>query len=215
MKKTLLYGLVLFLFNITASEANAQLGPGLYTEEGFGVTPGVATTGDVTEISALAGYAFSPFELGLQGDRTSIDGVDLTVTGVGPYVAAYPVRQEDDYPLSAMISSSYSHYFFSGALAEGVDISGNMFTVGLTTFRTHEMSDNLKTVFLTGLTYSRESVEGGGSSDSDDGVSYSIGLSLLFGSSESEYFAVTPSISMPFDEGDTAYGISVSLISPE
>lgn len=221
MKNLTLLGLLAALLLVTPHTASAQYGA--YTENGFGIGAGISTSDNQTALGATTGYVFaSAFEIGVNLARSNADGLDLSVTGIGPYVAVYPVRQSADFPLSVALTGTYTFRNYSGDAydqlqQEGIDISGNGGSVQAGLFHAFNATDTFQLIPYLGAGYRRDRFEisaGGRSEDNTEESTFvTVSASLLFQTSPATYFALTPQAS--FGEGDSSFGASVSLTLPQ
>jgi hypothetical protein len=216
-----LFAVTLALLLTSVPNANAQFGP--YIEKGFGFGAGFSSSENTTQLGASAGYVFVPaFEIGVGVSRSSSDETDVTTTSVGPFVAVYPVRQSNDFPLSVYLGGSYSFVSFAGDAIDqledqGVDLSGNVIGVQVGVYRSFDASDTFKIIPYAGVGYSRQNTEASGfgesESNSEETTYFTVSGSLLFETSETTHFALTPSAS--FGDEDSSFGISASLALPQ
>lgn len=156
MKKIVFSALLLCLLGLPL-EAVAQVGP--YTKTGFGLGGGFSAGGNGSTIGGHAGYAFgSPFEFGGELLRRAFDDFDLTATRFGPYLAFYPIREDDGYPFSILMRGSYKYVRYSGGRAdawkrEGGSDTANRYRFEIGGFAALDVSDSLQLLPYLGVSY--------------------------------------------------------------
>ncbi len=113
-----------------AQEASGQ-GLGAMSTKGWGGAVSIQRVDNTTRFELDLGGLYNPlFEAGLKLMREEADNSDLAVTGVGPYISVYPLRQSTDAPLTLGIHSFVRFLFFKGGAfdaldAAGFDVTGN------------------------------------------------------------------------------------------
>ena len=156
MKKlicSLLFGILL----VAPLDAAAQFGA--YTRTGFGLGGSGVLASNFSGVGTRVGYLVQPtFEVGGELFRQSADDVALTTVRAGPYLAFYPVRQEEGYPLSIMMRGSYNYVRFSGDRADevvrnGGSDTGNRYRFEIGGFSTLGVSDSFSLLPYLGISY--------------------------------------------------------------
>lgn len=205
-----------------ATKADAQ-GFGTYMDKGPGGVIGVTSFDGGTSVGATGSYVFSPLiEAKVSAYRSSYDDSEVTATGVGPALTVYPVRQSPDIPVSVALSGSYAFVSYSGDYIDnleerGTDVSANSYSVDGSIFRVFEATPKLRIVPSVNVGYQNFQTEFSTSTDSEvnteDGVGFGAAAIVLFQTSETMYFTVTPNVSVY--EGDTSYGIAAAIALPQ
>jgi hypothetical protein len=96
-------------------------------------------------------------------------------------------------------------------------MTGDYFTIGASLFTDIEASDAMKIQpragvnYITGETKIEDST--GSQTESDNSTVFNLGLSLIFDTSPSNSFVVTPSLG--FQEDVTTFGLSLSFVLPQ
>lgn len=222
MKKATLFLFLLGLFGIPLSQnAQAQFGP--FVEKGFGVAGGFSKANNSTTFGGTAGYVvLDPLELGLDVRQANSDQNDFSRSGVGPYLAVYPLAQAGQIPLSVSLSGSYSFDSFSGGGTDqfesrGGDLSGNTMNFGGSIFRVIEVGKLVEVIPAAGVTYAEVKTEataqGETQTNTEETTSFGASVSFSFEASEAVKIVATPSAS--FSDDNTAFGLSASLVVPQ
>lgn len=209
-----------------ASQAQAQ---GIFTPKGFGAEASFSSQENINTLSLEAGYALRGVaEFGLSVARASEDqnGLDVNATGFSPFIAAYPVRQSQSFPVSVRLGATYTFFSFGGdAIDEfkelGVDLSGSGYEVGGSLFRAFSLSQKVKLIPRAGISYVSATLKLRGEDDMGEVISeketngfalISLATSFAFQPSSGRVFTVTPRVG--FSEGEAAFGISTGLVLP-
>jgi len=213
---------IAFLLCSTISESKAQ-GFASYLDKGVGGSIGVSSNDQGTYLGAGASYVISPIvEAGLYVGRSSLEDAAVDVTNIGPVVYVYPVRQSTDLPISVFLRGAYRISSYSGedveALEErGAEISGSGYSLSLGVFRAFEASPKVQIIPSLDVGYSRSKFEVSGSGESvtthEDGTGLGLSGILLFQTSDTFYFSITPRISV--SEGETTYGVGAAISFPQ
>lgn len=211
-----------FLALALPMEASAQFGS--FINKGFGVGAGVSEADNSTTVGVSTGYVFtSVAEAGLNISRTSGDN-DINAVGIGPYVALFPVRQNESFPISVFLDGSYSFNTFSGSQvdqleSQGGDISGSSLSFGVGGFKSFGASETIDVIPSVGVSYTRNKTEisAGGQTQTETDGTTSLGLSVSFlfksPNLSTNNITVTPSISV--SEDDSVFGLSAALVFPQ
>ena len=191
---------------------------------GFGISGGFSTNENISGFSGEVGYSFSGiFDLGASVSRFGFDqqllGEDLNATVISPFISFLPIKQDDATPVSFALNGSYQKQFYSNdALSNNdIDMTGDYFTIGASLFTDIEASDAMKIQpragvnYITGETKIEDST--GSQTESDNSTVFNLGLSLIFDTSPSNSFVVTPSLG--FQEDVTTFGLSLSFVLPQ
>ncbi|MDZ7693611.1 MAG: hypothetical protein U5K69_21245 [Balneolaceae bacterium] len=193
-------------------------------QNGFGISGGFSTNENISGFSGGVGYSFSGiFDLGASISRFGFDqqllGEDLNATVISPFISFLPIKQDEATPVSFALNGSYQKQFYSNdALSNNdIDMSGNFFTIGASLFTDIDASDAMKIQprvgvnYITGETKIEDST--GSQTESDNSTVFNLGLSLIFDTSPSNSFVVTPSLG--FQEDVTTFGLSLSFVLPQ
>lgn len=221
MKKIILTILIFGALSTLSFAQSSYLEKG---QNGLGISGGFSTNEDITGFSGGVGYSFSGvFDLGVSISRFGFDqkllGEDLKATVISPFVTFLPIKQDDSTPVSIGINASYQKQFYSNdALSSNdADVTGNFFTIGASIFTDIEASDGMKIQPTAGFNYitGETKIETSTTSqtESDNSTVFNLGLSLIFDSSPSNSFVVTPSLG--FQEDVTTFGLSLSFVLPQ
>lgn len=192
-------------------------------QSGFGISGGLTTNEDVSGFSGSVGYSFfGVFDLGINIGRYSFDelflGDDLNATTITPFASILVIKQDEKIPVSFALNGSYQRQIFSNSVLSdnNIDMTGNFFTVGASLFSMFNVSEAMKIQPGIGFDYITGELKLEDSTDSftesDNSTFFSLGLSLIFQTSPSTTFVVTPSLG--FGEEVTTFGISLGLIFP-
>lgn len=192
-------------------------------QNGFGINGGFSINDDVSGFTGAVGYSFSGvFDLGLSVGRFGFDqqllGDDLNVTTISPFASYYIVKQDDQIPVSFSLNGSYQRQIYSNRILSdnNIDMSGNFFTLGTSLNSTFEATEAMKIQpeigfhYITGELKVEDST--GLDTESDNTTLFTLGLSLIFQTSPTNTFVVTPSLG--FGEVVTSFGISLNLVLP-
>lgn len=193
-------------------------------QNGFGISGGFSTNENLSGFSGEVGYSFSGiFDLGVSLSRFGFDqqllGTDLSATVISPFVSFLPIKQDDSTPVSFGITGSYQKQLFSNDLLSDndIDMTGDYYSIGASLFTNIEVSNTMKIQpkagvnYITGKTKIEDSI--GSETESDNSTVFNLGLSLIFETSPSNSFVVTPSLGI--QEEVTSFGLSLSFILPQ
>lgn len=221
MKKIILASLIFGAFSTLSHAQSSYLEKG---QNGFGISGGFSTNEDISGFTGEVGYSFSGvFDLGLSLSRFGFDqqlfGEDLNATVISPYVSYLPIKQDDSIPVSFSLNGSYQKQLYSNDVLDenDIDMSGDYFTIGASLFTDVEASDAMKIQpragvnYITGETKIEDS--SGSTSESDNSTVFNLGVSLIFETSPSNSFVVTPSLGI--QEDVTTFGLSLSFVLPQ
>ena len=208
-----------FIVSVQAKSSFLEKG-----QNGIGINGGLATNEDLTGFSTGAGYSFSGvFDLGISVGRVGFDqqffGEDLNATTVSPFSSYLIVKQDEQIPVSFALNGSYQRQIYSNRVLSDNNIymTGNYFTIGASLYSMVEVSDAMEILPSIGFDYITGSLKvedtTGSESESDDSTLFTLGLSLIFQTSPTNTFVVTPSIG--FGDDVTTFGLSLSLILPQ
>ena len=221
MKKILLSFILCVGVVISAQGQSSILEKG---QNGFGTSAGFSTNDDLSGFTGAFGYSFSGvFDLGISIGRFGFDeqlfGEDLNVTTISPYVSYVIVKQDEQIPLSFSISGSYDRLIYSNKVLSDFDIvmTGNFYSIGASLYNMINVSDGMRIQPAIGLTYITGEFKIEDDSDSyteeDNSTVFSISLSLIFKSSPTNTFVVSPSLGI--GDNVTTFGLSLSFVFPQ
>jgi len=207
---------LLILSTALATGISAQ---GFVIDNGAGVSGGFSTRDDNTSIAGSAGYVFNgTFEFGLSVGKTTYESSYMEVVGIGPYLAAYPVRQDAEMPITARLGAYYEFDMLGGEFFDylednGVDASGSGY--GVSVILAHELaaSPTVGIIPQAGLAYvhTTTKLEGFGESmsQSDESTPFSFAVAVAFGTRTSTRFYLAPSLTV--SDGDAIFGIRAGV----
>lgn len=113
-----------FIFFFLATKASGQ-GLGAMTTNGWGGSISIQRVDNTTRFELDLGALHNPLlEGGLTLMREEANNSDLAVSGAGPYLSIYPLRQSNDVPLTVGIHTFFRFLFFSGNAFEALDSAG-------------------------------------------------------------------------------------------
>jgi hypothetical protein len=212
MKKCLCV-LVLLCSLLVPLDGHAQFGQ--YTRSGGGAGGAYSLRDIGSTVGGRAGYMVAPsLELGASVGRFRRDTTALTRTGVGPYLAFYPARQEEGYAVSIMMTASYRYLQFSGALADrieadGQSVTGHAFRFGTGLFAPLRLSSSIRLVPFVGASFTRRSRAGDLNAQEVTSLNFRGAVQGALTSSAS--LVVTPFVLIG-DDGTNRYGASASVV---
>jgi len=221
MKKIILSIFLCLGFMASALAQSTVLEKG---QNGFGISAGFASNEDISGFSGSFGYSFSGvFDLGVTIGRFGFDeqlfGDDLNLTSISPYASYYIVKQDERTPVSFSIDGSYHREIYSNrALSDfDIDMTGNFFSIGASLYSMFVSSETMKIQpgvgfsYITGELKIQDEFES--VTESDNTTVFSLGLSLIFETSPTNIFVVTPSLGI--GDNVTTFGVSLSFILPQ
>ncbi len=198
-------------------------------QNGFGINGGFSTNDDVSGFAGVVGYSFSGvFDLGVSLSRFGFDqqllGEELNATVISPYASYIVIKQDESTPVSFSLDGSYERQIYTSDVSSDVlsnndiDMTGNYFTIGAELFTDFEASDAMKIQPRIGVNYvtgeiKLEDSSGSSETENNNTTVFNLGLSLIFETSPSNSFVVTPALGIQ-DEG-TTFGLSLSFIIPQ
>ena len=220
MKKITLSLILCFGIIVSAQAQSSFLEKG---QNGFGITGGFSTNEDLSGFIGGVGYSFSGvFDLGISVGRFGFDqqffGEDLNTTIISPFASYMIVKQDDQIPVSFALNGSYQRQIYSNRVLSdnNIDMTGNFFTIGASLFSTFDASEAMRIQPAIGFDYitGELKIEGsaGSESESDNTTLFTLGLSLIFQTSPTNTFVVTPALG--FGDDVTTFGISLSFVFP-
>lgn len=221
MKKILLSLILCVGVMVSAQAQSSFLDKG---QNGLGINGGFSTNDDVSGFTGAFGYSFSGvFDLGISVGRFGFDqqflGEDLNATTISPYASYFIVKQDDQIPVSFSLDGSYQRQIYSNQVLSDfdIDMTGNFFTIGASLYRIFEASEAMKIqpkigfYYITGELKVEDST--GSETEDDNTTQFSLGLSLIFQTSPTNSFIVTPSLG--FGDDVTTFGISLNFVFPQ
>jgi len=193
-------------------------------QNGFGINGGFSTNDVISGFSGGVGYSFSGvFDLGISVGRFGFDqqffGEDLNLTTISPFASYFIVKQDDQIPVSFALNGSYQKQIYSNKVLSDndIDMTGNFFTIGASLYSKFEASEAMKIQpsigfdYITGELKVEDSFES--HTESDNTTLFTLGLSLIFQTSPTNNFVVTPALG--FGDDVTTFGISLSFVFPQ
>lgn len=221
MKKIILSLVLCFGILISAKAQSSILEKG---QNGFGINGGFSTNEDVSGFSGGVGYSISGvFDLGISVGRFGYDqpflGEDLNTTTISPFVSYIIVKQDEQIPVSFGLNGLYQRQIYSNRVLSDydIDLTGNFFTIGAWLYSMFEYSEAMKIQPEIGFNYTTGEFKFEDPTESDtessNNTRFALGLSLIFQTSPSNIFIVTPSIG--FGDDVTTFGISLNLVFPQ
>ena len=220
MKNIILTFLILGCISTLTFAQSSYLEEG---QNGFEISGGFTTDENISGFSGGVGYSFSGiFDIGASISRFGFDqklgGEDLNATVISPFISFIPIKQDDATPVSFAINGSYQNQSYSNdALSNSdIDLTGNYFSIGAKLFADIEASEAMKIQpgagvnYITGETKIEDST--GSQTESDNSTVFNLGLSLIFDTSPSNSFVVTPSLG--FEEEVTTFSLSLGFVLP-
>jgi len=220
MKKIALSLFLCFGIIISAQAQSSFLEKG---QNGFDISGSFSTNEDVSGFSGGFGYSFSGvFDLGISVGRFGFDqqlfDEDFNVTIISPYASYLIIKQDEQVPVSFALNGSYQRQIYSNRVLSDfdIDMTGNFYSFGASLFSTFEASEAMKIQPMAGFSYITGEIKVEDSSDSftesDNTTVFALGLSLIFKTSPTNTFVVTPSFS--FGDEVTTFGLTLSLVFP-
>jgi hypothetical protein len=219
--KTLLTLIILIAFPLTVFGQGAFLEKG---QSGFGVGADLVTNDDLTALGGSVGYSVSGiFDFGFSvyhsGFEEKFYGEDLSAISLSPSVSFYPVKQNENTPISLSLDAGYEWDKYSNDILRKLDLkmNGNYFSMGVSLFG-YVRADKLLKVqpvasisYVTGNTKIKDNY--GNNTYKDDHVTiFGLGLSLIFDTSPGTIFVITPRIST--SEEVTSFGLALAFVIP-
>jgi len=194
-------------------------------QNGFGLNGGFSSNENLSGFSAQVGYSFSGvFDVGISGSRFGFEqqllGEQLNATVISPFVSYIVIKQDESRPLSVSLNGAYQREIYTNNVLSdnNIDMTGNNFTLWVSLFSDFEASDaitiqpGIGAGYITGETKATDS-SGTILSSSLSTAIYNFGLSLIFETSPSNSFVVTPALSM--QKEITTVGLLLSYIIPQ
>jgi len=192
-------------------------------QSGFGITGSFSTNDDISGFTGGVGYSFSGvFDLGISVGRFGFDqqffGEDLNATTISPYASYFVVKQDEQTPVSFAVNGSYERQMYSNDVLSDfdIDMTGSFFSIGASLYRMIEASETMNIQPAIGFSYitgeikiedSTESI-----TESDNTTFFALGLSLIFRTSPTNTFVVTPTLG--FGDDVTTFGLTLGLALP-
>lgn len=221
MKKIALSFILCFGIIVSAQAQSSVLEKG---QSGFGIIGGFSTNDDVSGFGGGVGYSFSGvFDLGISVGRFGFDqqllGEDLNATTISPFASYFIVKQDEETPVSFSLNGSYERQIYSSDVLSdnGIDMNGNFFAIGASLFRMFEASEAMIIQPSIGFDYITGNLEvedsTGSDSESDNTTVFTLGLSLIFETSQTNMFVVTPALG--FGDDTTTFGLALSFVLPQ
>lgn len=220
MKKISLSLILCFGIIVSAQAQSSFLEKG---QNGFGISGGFATNDDISGFNGGVGYSFSGvFDLGISFGRFGFDqqffGEDLNATTISPFASYFIIKQDEQIPVSFAVNGSYERSIYSNQVLSdyNIDMTGNFFTIGASLYSMFEASEAMNIQpgigfnYITGETKIKDATES--ITESDNTTLFTFGLSLIFQTSPTNIFVVTPSLG--FGDDVTTFGITLSLALP-
>ena len=221
MKKIALSLILCFGIIVSAQAQSSFLEKG---QNGFGINGGFSTNEDISGFIGGIGYSFSGvFDLGISVGRFGFDqqlfGEDLNATTISPFASYLIVKQDEQIPVSFALNGSYERQFYSNRVLSDndIDMTGNFFTIGASLYSMFEASEAMKIQPSIGFNYITGELKvedsTGSDTESDNTTLFTLGLSLIFQTSPTNTFVVTPALG--FGDDVTTFGISLSFVFPQ
>jgi hypothetical protein len=218
MKKIILAILIFGAFSTLSFAQSSYLEKG---QNGFVISGGFSTNEDISGFSGEVGYSFSGvFDLGLSVSRLGFDeqflGEDLNATVISPFVSYIPIKQDESIPVSFSLNGSYQKQLYTNDVLDdnNIDVTGDYFTIGASLFTDVEASDAMKIQPKAGVNYitgeTKVEDSSGSVSESDNSTVFNLGVSLIFETSPSNSFVVTPILGI--QEDVTTFGLSLTFV---
>ena len=190
---------------------------------GFLISAGFSTNEDISGFSGGVGYSFSgAFDLGISVGRFGFDqqllGEDLNATTISPYASYFIIKQDELIPVSFAVNGSYERSIYSNRVLSdyNIDMTGNFFSIGASLYSMFEASEAMKIQPSMGVSYISGELKVEDSTGSDtksaNTTLITFGLSLIFQSTPTNIFVVTPLLG--FGDDVTTFGLSLSLALP-
>jgi hypothetical protein len=212
--KKLISGLLFGILLVAPLEATAQFGS--YTRDGFGIGGNGVMASNSSGVGTSVGYLFGPtLEVGGELFRRSADEFALTTLRAGPFLAFYPVRQQEGYPFSILMRGSYNYVRFSGDRAdefvrEGGSDTGNRYRFEIGAFPELAVSDSFSLLPYLGISYVlRTEADVFDSRRELTGLNFRLSFQYETGSAASLVLAPTAFVG---DDDNTRFGLSGALV---
>jgi hypothetical protein len=200
-------------------------GQGAYLEKGkngFGIGAGFSTNEDVAGIGGSIGYSvYDFFDFGIGVSSYSFDqqllGSDLSTTVISTSITSYPLKQNDEIPLSFAISVGNNWQTYSNDVLDDndIDMTGDFFSIGGSLFEYIQVSNSFRIQpsvsfsYVTGETKIKDSY-GNKESEEDDTTVFGLGLGFAFNTSSNNIFVITQRVSI--SKGTTSFGVGFTFI---
>ena len=218
MKKIILSLLIFGAFSTVSFAQSSYLEK---EQNGFGIGGGFSTNDDISGFSGEVGYSFSGvLDFGLSVSRLGFDeqllGEDLNATVISPFVSYIPIKQDESIPVSFSLGGFYQKQLYTNDVLDdnNIDVTGDYFTIGAALFTDVEASDAMKVQPKVGVNYitgeTKVEDSSGSVSESDNSTVFNLGVSLIFETSPSNSFVVTPKLGI--QEDVTTFGLSLSFV---
>lgn len=193
-------------------------------QNGVGVIGGFSTNKDATGFSGSFGYSFSGvFDLGLSvgrfGSKELLLGEKSNTTVISPFISYLIVKQNEQTPVSFSLNASYQREIFSNKLLSdnNWDMNANLFTIGASLSSMFYVSESMKIMPSIGFRYFTGELKLEGlfvsETESISSTVFTIGLPLVFQTSQNNTFVATPSLGL--GENNTTFGLSLGFIFPQ
>ena len=228
MKKLILPALTLLFLTLSGRIAAAQT-TGMFIDKGIGAGLGVSSNDNATQIMLEGSYAFNPMvEAGIGLARAEYDGENMAATGFGPFLGLYPLRQNEETPVSIRVGLGYTYQTLSGDaidqledLGLDVDVTGNTILLNGAVFHRLAAGPSLDIIPVAEVGYVRQQTSirasgfgnSGSDSDSESNTYFSIGGVFAFPASPTSIIAVTPAIT--FSNGESSLSLRLSMAFPQ
>jgi hypothetical protein len=221
MKKITISFILCFVIIISAKAQSLFLEK---DQNGFGINGGFSTNDDLSGFIGGVGYSFSgTFDIGIYLGRFGFDqqflGEDLNATTISPIVSYFIVKQDEQTPISFALNGSFQREIYSNRVLKdnNIDLIGNSFTIGASLYSLFVASEGMKIQPSIGFNYITSKLKfkdsTGSDSESFNTTVFALGLSLIFQTSPTNTFVVTPALG--FGDDITTFGVSLSFIFPQ
>jgi len=221
MKKITLSFILCFVIIISAKAQSLFLEKG---QNGFEISGGFSTNDDISGFSGGVGYSFSGvLDIGIYVGRFTFDQQfleeDLNATTISPLASYFIVKQDERIPVSFALNGSYQRGIYSNkALRDNnIDMIAHSFSIGASLYSMFVASEAMKIQPSIGFNYITGKLKFEDSTESDtesfNTTVFSLGLSLIFQTSPTNTFVVTPALG--FGDDVTTFSISLSFIFPQ
>lgn len=212
--KKLIFGLLFGILLLAPLGAAAQFGT--YTRDGLGIGGSGVLTSNSSGVGTRIGYLMQPtLEVGGELFRRSADDFALTTVRAGPYLAFYPVREQDGYPFSIMMQGSYNYVRFSGSRAddfvqEGGSDTGNRYRLEIGAFQALDVRESFSILPYLGVSYAlRTEADVFDARRELTGINFRLSFQYVAGSTASIVLAPTAFVG---DDDNTRFGLSGAVV---
>jgi hypothetical protein len=221
MKKITLSFILCFVIIVSAKSQSLYLENG---QNGLEINGGFSTNNDISGFGGGVGYSFSGvFDLGISVGRFGFDqqllGEDLNATTISPFASYLIIKQNEKIPVSFALNGSYQRIIYSNKVLRenNMDMNGNSFTIGSSLYCMFVASEAMKIQPSIGFNYITGKLKledsAGSYTESFNTTVFTLGMSLIFLTSPTNTFVVSPTLS--FGDDVTTFGISLGFVFPQ